>query len=131
MCVILADSAVWAATKDAELKEKAQIASMMARKSRVDIMICCGGGVKVLGPVTSAGAVVLRAWGFRGVENAGAVVLGAGGFGGTEDAGVVGNGVRTEDAGIGGSSVCTAGGGCYFPRKSAAGWSFAGSEGGR
>ena len=83
MFVILSASVVWAAAKDAEMTEKAQTASMMARKSRVDIVICCGGGVEVLGPATSIGAVVL------GVE----------GSGGAEDIGVVGNGVGTEDAG--------------------------------
>ena len=56
---------------------------MMARKYRVDIVICCGGGVEVLGPAISTGAVV----------------LGVKGSGGAEDAGAVGNGVGTEDAG--------------------------------
>ena len=56
---------------------------MMARKSRVDIEICCDGGVVVLGPATSVGAVVL------GVE----------GSGGTEDAGAVGNGAVIARAG--------------------------------
>ena len=55
---------------------------MMARKSRVDIAICCGGGVEVLGLEISTKAVVL------GAENSG----------GVEDAGAVGNGVGTEDA---------------------------------
>ena len=70
------------------MTEKAQTASMMARKSRVEMVICCGGDVEVLGPTTFAGAVV----------------LGAEGFGGAEDAGAMGNGVvvagaETEDAG--------------------------------
>ena len=56
---------------------------MMAKKPRVDIMICCGGGVEVLGPEISTGAMVL------GVE----------GSGGVEDEGAVGNGVGTEDEG--------------------------------
>ena len=50
MRVILSASVVWAATKDVEVIEKVWTASMMARKSRVDIMICYGGGAKVLGP---------------------------------------------------------------------------------
>ena len=88
MHVILSARAVWAAAKGAEVMEKARTASMMARKSRVEMVICCGGDTEVLGPVTSAGAVV----------------LGAEGSGGTEEAGVVGNGVvvagaGTEDAG--------------------------------
>ena len=131
MRVILSVSVVWAAAKDAEVTEKVQTATMMARKSRVDIMICCGGGVEVLGLATSAGAVVLGVGGFGGADDAGDVVLGAGGFEGAEDAGAVGNGVGTEDAGTGGSSVCTCGGGCSFIRKSTVGWSFAGSGGGR
>ena len=56
---------------------------MMARKSRVDIVIYCGGGAEVLRSTTSAGAVV----------------LGAEGFGGIEDARAVGNGAGNEDAG--------------------------------
>ena len=115
MHVILSTSAIWAAAKDAEVIEKAQTASMIARKSRVDIVICCGRGTEVLGPATSAGVVV----------------LGAEGSGGVEDAGVMGNGAGTEDDGTGGSSVCTAGGGYSSTRKSAAGWSSAGSTGGR
>ena len=56
--------------------------SMMVRKSRVEIVIYCGGGAEVLGPATSVG-VVLVAEGSRGAE----------------DAGSVGNGVRTKDLG--------------------------------
>ena len=59
--------------------EKAQTASMTTRKSRVDIVICCGGGAEVLGPAISIGVVV----------------LGAEGSGGAEDVGAVGNGVGT------------------------------------
>ena len=87
MRVILLAMAAWVVVKDAEVTEKVRIASMMARKSRVDIEICCGGGVVVLDPPTSVGAVV------RGVE----------GFGGTEDVGAVGNeaviaGAGTDEA---------------------------------
>ena len=53
MRVILSASAIWAAAKDAEVTEMARTASMMDRKSRVDIVICCGGGAEVLGPATS------------------------------------------------------------------------------
>ena len=49
MRVILLARAAWAAAKDAEVMEKVRTASMMARKSRVDIEICCGGGVAMLG----------------------------------------------------------------------------------
>ena len=70
------------------MTEKAQTASMMARKSRVEMVICYGGDSELLGPITSVGAVV----------------LGAERFGGAEEAGAVGNGVvvagaGTEDAG--------------------------------
>ena len=59
MGVILSIGSAWVAAKDAEVTEKVRTASMMARKSRVDIEICCGGSVVVLGPATSVGAVVL------------------------------------------------------------------------
>ena len=52
---------------------------MTTRKSRVDIVICCGGGAEVLGPAISIGVVV----------------LGAEGSGRAEDVGAVGNGVGT------------------------------------
>ena len=75
MLVILSSRATWAAAKDVEVTEKVWNASIMVRKSRVDIEICCGGGAVVLGLATSIGAVVL------GVE----------GSGGTNDVGAVGN----------------------------------------
>ena len=59
MRVILSGRVAWAAAKDAEVTEKLRTASMMARKSQVEIEIYCGGGAVVLGPVTSVGAVVL------------------------------------------------------------------------
>ena len=77
MCVILSARAAWALAKDAEVMEKLRSASMMAKKSRVDIEICCDGGVVVLNPATSVGAVVLGVEGFRGTEDAGAVRNGA------------------------------------------------------
>ena len=83
MLVILSSSAIWAAVKDAKVTEKVRNASMMTRKSRVDIGICCGGGAKVLGQATFVGAVVLGAEGSEGAE----------------DARAVGNGARTEDSG--------------------------------
>ena len=45
---------------------------MITRKSGVDIVICCGGGVEVLGPTTSAGAMILGTKGSEGAEDAGA-----------------------------------------------------------
>ena len=82
MYVILSSSVVWAVAKDVEVTKKAWTASMMARKSQVDIVIWCGGGDEVLGPATSTGVMV----------------LGARGSGGAEYVGVVGNGVGTKDA---------------------------------
>ena len=81
--VILSAKAVWAAAKDAEVIEKVWTASMMARKSRVEMVICCGGDAEVLSLTTSAGAMV----------------LGAGGSGGGEEAGAMGNGVVVDGAG--------------------------------
>ena len=53
MHVILSARAAWAAAKDAEVTEKVQTASIMARKSRVEMVICCGGGTNELGPAKS------------------------------------------------------------------------------
>ena len=86
MSVILSARAVWATAKDFEVTEKVRTASMMARKSQVEMVICCGGDAKVLGPATSVRAVVLGAEGSRGAENVGAV-----------GNGVVVAGARTED----------------------------------
>ena len=55
--------------------------SMMVRKSRVELVIYCGGGLDVLGPTTYVG-----------------VVLGEEGFGGAEGTGAVGKGAGIEDA---------------------------------
>ena len=50
-------------------------ASIIVRKTQVDMEICCGGGADVLGPAESAGV---------------------GDTGAAEDAGDVGNGVVTD-----------------------------------
>ena len=73
MRVILSTKATWAVENDADVVENVRTASMMARKSRVEIVIYYGGGAEVLGPATSAGAVVLGAEGFGGTGDAGAV----------------------------------------------------------
>ena len=91
MRVILSTKAVWVAAKDADVDEKVWTASIILRKSRVDMEICCGGGVDVLGPTD---------------------VVGAGGTGGVEDVDDVGNGAVTvgaADSAIWGSSVSFAG----------------------
>ena len=54
MRIILSSRAVWATVKDVEVIEKARTASMMARKSLVEMVICCEGDPEVLGPATSA-----------------------------------------------------------------------------
>ena len=71
--VILSARAAWAVANDVDVAENVRTASMMARKSRVDIEIYYGGGAVVLGPTTFAGAVVLGGEGSGGVEEVGAV----------------------------------------------------------
>ena len=88
--VILSAKSMWAVEKDADVAEKVWNASIIVRKYRVDMEICCGGGSDVLGPSDA-------------VE--------AGGTGGAEDAIDVGNGVVTvgvADGAIWGSSVSSA-----------------------
>ena len=88
MRVILSTTATWAVANDADVAENVQTASMMVRKSRVDIEICYDGGDVMLDPVTSVVVVVLGAKGSGGAEEAGAVGNGAVVAGaGTEDAG--------------------------------------------
>ena len=75
------------------MAEKVPTASIMVRKSRVDMDTCCSGDSDVLGPTE---------------------FIGARGIGGAEDAGAVGNGAVTAgamDGAIRGFFVCTAGGG--------------------
>ena len=71
--VILSARAALAAANDADVAENKCTASMMTRKSRVDIEINCGDGAVVVGPTTSAGAVVLGVEGSRGAEDTGAM----------------------------------------------------------
>ena len=68
MRVILSAKALWAAAKDADMDEKVRTASIIVRKSRVDMEICCGGGADVLGPIDAVGA-----GGTRGAEDVGTV----------------------------------------------------------
>ena len=86
--VILSARATWAIANDADVVENVRTTSMRTRKSQVDIEIYCGGSATVLDPATFAGAVVLRAEVFGGVEDVGAVGNGEVEAGdGTEDAG--------------------------------------------
>ena len=52
---ILSAKAIWAAENDADVAKKKRTASIMARKSKADMEICCGGAADVLGPSDGAG----------------------------------------------------------------------------
>ena len=54
--VILSARAAWAVANDVVVVENMRIASMMVRKSRVEIGICCGGGAEVLAVAPFGGA---------------------------------------------------------------------------
>ena len=82
MRVILSARTAGAVANDADVEENVRTASMIFRKSRVEIVIYYEGGTEVLSPTTS-----IR------------VVLGVVGSGGAEDAGAVGNGAGTMDVG--------------------------------
>ena len=82
MHVILLTKAIWAAAKDADITKKARNTSLIVRKSRGDIEICCSGGVDILGPTDSEGA-----GGTRDAEEAGDVGSRAGTVG-AMDAGI-------------------------------------------
>ena len=53
--VILSVRAAWAVANDAAIVENVRTASMMVRKSRVEIVICYGGGAEVLTAAPSVG----------------------------------------------------------------------------
>ena len=75
--VILSAKAIWAAVKDANMAEKVRTASIIARKSRVYMEICCGGGADVLGPSDVVGARCTRGVGDSGDGRNGAMTAGA------------------------------------------------------
>ena len=54
MRAILSAKAIWAAAKYVDVAEKVRTASIIARKSRVDMEICCGGAADVQGPFVRA-----------------------------------------------------------------------------
>ena len=58
MRVILSARAAWAVKNDADVKKNVRTASMMVRKSRVEIVIYYRGGMEVLGPATSVRVVL-------------------------------------------------------------------------
>ena len=76
MRVILSAKAIWAAAKDADVAEKVRTASIIARKSRVDMEICYDGGTDVLGPIDTIGAGGTR--GAKDVDNVGNGAMTAG-----------------------------------------------------
>ena len=53
MRVLLSAKTAWETAKDAEVMEKVWTASIMARKSQAEMVICCGGGADELGPTKS------------------------------------------------------------------------------
>ena len=50
---IFSTKAAWAAAKDTEVMEKVRTTSIMARKSKEKMVICCRGGDEELGPAKS------------------------------------------------------------------------------
>ena len=76
--VILSAKAAWAIATDSDLEENVRTASMKVRKSRVEIVICCGGGAKVLTAASSVRAV-LGVGGLENIEGSGAGGTGVGG----------------------------------------------------
>ena len=79
MRVILSAKAVWAVVKDADVAEKVRTASIIARKSRVDMEICCGGVADILGSSDAVGAGGTRGAGDADDVRNGAVTAGAAG----------------------------------------------------
>ena len=107
--VILSARVAWAVANDTAIVENVRTTSMMVRKSRVKIVICCGGGAEVLATTPSGGAI-LGPWGHEKTEGSGADGTGSGG--GEAD---------TEGAGARGSPKCSTRGGCSSAGISAAG----------
>ena len=56
MHLILSAKAIWVVAKDDDVAEKVQTASIIVRKSLVDMEICCCGGADVLGLIGAIGA---------------------------------------------------------------------------
>ena len=84
---ILSTRAAWAVANVTAIVENVRTASMMVIKSRVEIVICCGGGTEVLAAALSIGAV-LGPWGPEKTKGSGAGGTGVrGGEAGTEGAG--------------------------------------------
>ena len=56
--VILSARATWVVANDANIEENVRTASILVKKSRVEMVICCGGGAEVLTVAPSVGAVL-------------------------------------------------------------------------
>ena len=91
-----------AATNEAEVAENVRTTSMMAKKSRGDIGICCSGrGAVEDEPAKSAGDGAMEVTGARGSDEAGSVGRGAAGIGtGEGETGTRGE-ARTEAPSVG------------------------------
>ena len=76
--VILSARATWVVVNDAVVVENVRTAAMMVRKSRVEIVMCYGGGAKVFTTASSGGAG-LGPWGPEKTEGNGADGTGSGG----------------------------------------------------
>ena len=76
--VILSARAAWAIVNDAAVVENVRTATMMVRKSQVEIVICSRGGAEALTAAPSVG-VVLGPWGPEKTESSGADDTGSGG----------------------------------------------------
>ena len=84
---ILSARAAWAVTNDVVLVENVRTASMMVKTLRVEIVICCRGGAKVLTTAPFVGAL-LGPWDPENTEGSGDGDTGAGrGEVGTEGVG--------------------------------------------
>ena len=105
-----------AIVNEAEIAENVQTTSMMARKSRGDIGICCGGGGAVEDePAKSAGDGAVEVTGVGDSDEAESVGRGAAGIGTGE--GETGTG---GEAGTEAPSVGTAWEGCSIAGRSSA-----------
>ena len=91
-----------AVANEAEVVENVRTASMMARKSRGDIWLCCGGsGVVEDEPAKSAGEGAVEETGVGGSDEAGTVERGAAGIGAGEGETRTGGEAGTEAPSVG------------------------------
>ena len=68
----LSASVAWEAANEAAVMENERTASMIVRKSLVEMVINCWGSVEVLGPAISDRVVGMGAEGSGGIEDIGA-----------------------------------------------------------